>query len=213
MVSDLRLARGDDVTATTEVRRSRFLTVLRRIDDEGDARRLVADARGRYPDARHHCSAFVVEVPGANRVERSSDDGEPAGTAGMPMLETLRGSGLSDVGAVVVRYFGGVKLGTGGLVRAYSDAVQRALEVAPVVSLERLGLWEVDLPHAAAGRIEAELHARGVSVYDVAHGASAVRLTLAADDGEALTSLLASLTSGAAAPRPAGTTVVEHPVR
>lgn len=209
-MSDLRLARGDDVTATTEVRRSRFVTLLRRADDEAAARRLVADARSRYPDARHHCSAFIIDVPGANPVERSSDDGEPAGTAGMPMLEALRGSGLGDVAAVVVRYFGGVKLGTGGLVRAYSEAVRAALDVAPVVSLERLGLWEVDLPHADAGRVEAELHARGVNVHDTVHGAAGVRLTLATDDGAAVASLLASLTSGAATPRAAGATVVEH---
>ncbi|MPV38317.1 DUF1949 domain-containing protein [Georgenia subflava] len=207
----MRLARGADVRAEIEVRRSRFLTLLRRVDDEDAARALVADARSRYPDARHHCSAFVVDVAGANPVERSSDDGEPAGTAGMPMLEVLRGSGMSDVAAVVVRWFGGVKLGTGGLVRAYSDAVQAALDVAPVVRLERLDLWEVDLEHADAGRIEAELHGRGLTVQDVAYAATGVRVTVATDDGDALVSLLATLTSGAASPRRVGTTVVEHP--
>ncbi|GAA1622627.1 IMPACT family protein [Georgenia ruanii] len=210
-MSDLRLARGADVIVETEVRRSRFITLLRRIDDEPAARALVADARGRYPDARHHCSAFIVEVEGANPVERSSDDGEPAGTAGMPMLEVLRGSGLTDVAAVVVRYFGGIKLGTGGLVRAYSEAVRAALAAAPTVRLERLGLWEVDLPHADAGRVEAELHGRGVPVQDVAYAPAAVRLTLASDDGPGLGALLAALTAGSASPRPAGSTVVEHP--
>lgn len=210
-MSDLRLARGVDAVAETEVRRSRFLTTLRRVDDEGGARTLVTEARRQYPDARHHCSAFVVEVAGANRVERSSDDGEPAGTAGMPMLEVLRGSGLTDVAAVVVRYFGGVRLGTGGLVRAYGDAVHAALANARRVRLERLELWRVDLPHADAGRVEAELHARGVTVHDVEYGAAA-RLTLATGDGPSLTALLAALTGGAAAPVRAGETVVEHPL-
>src|SRR5690606_5623750 len=114
------LSRGVTTTTELEIRRSRFITWLRRAEDEEAARDLVEEARHTYPDARHHCSAFVVRVPGANLVERSSDDGEPAGTAGMPMLEVLRGSGLVDVSAVVIRYFGGVKLGTGGLVRAYS---------------------------------------------------------------------------------------------
>lgn len=211
-MSDLRLARGVDVTSEIEVRHSRFLTVLRRVDDEDGARALVAEARHRWPDARHHCSAFIVEVPGANRTERSSDDGEPAGTAGMPMLEVLRGSGLTDLAAVVVRYFGGIKLGTGGLVRAYTDAVRSALHAAPTVRLERLELWQVDLPHADAGRTEAELHARGVTVADVAYGAAAVRLTLATGDGAALVALLAALTGGTARPVAAGTTVVEHPL-
>src|SRR5690606_28642128 len=79
------------------------------------------------------CSAFVVSTTGANPVMRSADDGEPPGTAGMPMLDVLRASGLCDVVAVVVRYFGGTKLGTGGLVRAYSDAVRAALERTPTV--------------------------------------------------------------------------------
>lgn len=204
------LARGT-ISTELEVRRSRFITWLRRADDEAAARALVTDARAQFPDARHHCSAFVVRVPGANLVMRSSDDGEPAGTAGMPMLEVLRGSGLVDVAAVVVRYFGGVKLGTGGLVRAYSDAVRGALEDAPLVELRRLGLWKVLLPHADAGRVEAELRARGVLVHDVAYGPR-VRLTLASDDDDALRSLLASLTGGSAQVVAAGETTTESRV-
>jgi len=209
-VSDLRPARGTDVHTETEVRRSRFITLLRRADSEEEARALVTEARSRYPDARHHCSAFVVDVPGANRVERSSDDGEPAGTAGMPMLEVLRGSGLTNVVAVVVRYFGGTKLGTGGLVRAYSEAVQGALAVTPRVRAETLGLWAVHVGHADAGRLEAELHARGVEVADVRYDAAGVRLTLAAADGEELAGTVAALTAGTAALVAAGETVVEQ---
>ncbi|WP_043496949.1 YigZ family protein [Georgenia sp. SUBG003] len=209
-MSDLRPARGTDVRAETEVRRSRFVALLRRADDEDEARALVADARAAFPDARHHCSAFRVDVPGSNRVERSSDDGEPAGTAGMPMLEVLRGSGLTNVAAVVVRYFGGTRLGTGGLVRAYSEAVQGALAVTPRVRVEIVGLWTVDVGHADAGRVEAELHARGMTVTDVAYGARTVRLTLAAADGDRLVGVVASLTAGRAIPAPTGTAVVEH---
>jgi uncharacterized YigZ family protein len=209
-MSDLRPARGTDVCTETEVRRSRFITLVRRTDSEDEARAVVTEARAVFPDARHHCSAFVVDVPGANRVERSSDDGEPAGTAGMPMLEVLRGSGLTDVTAVVVRYFGGVKLGTGGLVRAYSEAVQGALAVTPRVRAQRLGLWSVDVGHADAGRVEAELHARGVTVTDVTYGADGVRLTLAAADGAELSGTVAALTAGAVRPTPAGETVIEH---
>ena len=116
-------ARGSLTTGEIEIKRSRFITWIGRADDGGEARDLIAMAKSEYPDARHHCSAYIHEVPGANRVERSSDDGEPSGTAGRPMLDVLVGSGLTDVAAVVIRYFGGVKLGTGGLVRAYSDAV------------------------------------------------------------------------------------------
>ena len=126
----LWLPRGFSGDTETEARRSRFLTRLARVDDEDAARAIIAEVRATYPDARHHCLAFIVDVPGAQPVERSSDDGERAGTAGMPMLEVLRGSGVSNAVAVVTRYFGGVLLGTGGLVRAYSDAVSSALAQA-----------------------------------------------------------------------------------
>lgn len=195
----------------TEVRRSRFIALVRRADSEDEARALVSEARSLYPDARHHCSAFVVDVPGASRVERSSDDGEPAGTAGMPMLEVLRGAGLTNVVAVVVRYFGGTKLGTGGLVRAYSEAVQGALAVTPRVRAETVGLWAVDVGHADAGHLEAELHVRGVEVVGVRYDADGVRFTLAAADGAELAGTVAALTRGAVAAVAAGETVVERP--
>ncbi|HSU46325.1 MAG TPA: YigZ family protein, partial [Arthrobacter sp.] len=129
------LAPGPDFRHELEVKRSRFITVLRRAGTEAEARELVADLRREFHDARHHCSAFVI---GPDRtIQRSSDDGEPAGTAGIPMLEALLKretapgvTGLSDASAVVVRYFGGVLLGAGGLVRAYSESVSAALDLA-----------------------------------------------------------------------------------
>lgn len=210
-MTDLRLVRGADVVAETEVRRSRFVAVLRRVDDEESARVLVSELRVRHPGARHHCSAFVLDVAGTSPVERSSDDGEPPGTAGMPMLEALRASGVRDVVAVVVRYFGGVKLGTGGLVRAYGDAVRAALDAAPVVTVASHELWQVVLPHADAGRVEADLHDHDVRVEHAAYEPDGVRLTLAVADGAALTTRLAALTAGAARPVLVGTTAVERP--
>ena len=102
--------------AETEVKRSRFLCRIERVESEGAARAVVDRARKEHWDARHHCSAFVLGPDGA--VQRSSDDGEPSGTAGAPTLEVLRGRALSDVVAVVTRWFGGTLLGAGGLVRA-----------------------------------------------------------------------------------------------
>ena len=198
-MGDLRLA--GDAVAEIEVRRSRFLTTLRRVDTEEAARALVAELRTHHPGARHHCSAFILDLPGTSPVERSSDDGEPAGTAGMPMLEALRTSGLRDVAAVVVRYFGGVKLGTGGLVRAYGDAVRAALAVAPVVTVVAQELWQVILPHADAGRVEADLHDHDVRVENVAYEPDGVRLT----------TRLAALTAGTARPVLVGTTAIERP--
>ncbi|HZK05444.1 MAG TPA: YigZ family protein [Actinomycetaceae bacterium] len=207
-----RPMRGSVTTREIEIRRSRFIATIAAADDEEAARAVIAEARATYPDARHHCSAFIVEVPGAQDIERSSDDGEPPGTAGRPMLEVLRGSGLTGVAAVVTRYFGGVKLGTGGLVRAYSDAVTRALEGVPRVRVEQREIRTVALPHAEAGRIRAELESRGFDVVGAAYGTEAV-FTFATADPAGLEEALAALTSGTAASKPAGRREVEVRVR
>jgi uncharacterized YigZ family protein len=139
---------------------------MRRSGDEKGARDLVAGLRKEFHDARHHCSAFVL---GPDRdVQRSSDDGEPSGTAGIPMLEALLRretapgvTDLSDVTVVVVRYFGGILLGAGGLVRAYSESVSSALDLAPLVRRSRLRICSVEVRHSAAGRLENDLRAAG----------------------------------------------------
>ncbi|QIK72495.1 YigZ family protein [Propioniciclava coleopterorum] len=183
------LPRGFEARTETEVKRSRFLATVARVDDEAQARDVIALVRAEFPDARHHCQAFVVDVPDAQPIERSSDDGEPAGTAGMPMLEVLRGAALGNVVAVVTRYFGGTLLGTGGLVRAYSDAVSSALAGAPRVRPERRLLWGVDVPAAEAGRVQGALLNRGIDVLDAAW-AESVRLTLAVADPDAVLPIL-----------------------
>ncbi|WP_107764784.1 YigZ family protein [Nocardioides terrigena] len=191
MTSYLTLAR--DATAEVEVKRSRFLCTLRRVDDEDAARAVVAELRAQHWDARHHCSAFVIGP--RSELQRSSDDGEPAGTAGAPMLEVLRGAGVSDVAAVVTRWFGGTLLGAGGLVRAYGDAVRGALVEAG--TRRRVLLTELALVvgHTDAGRIESELRTRGVEVLDVEYAAT-VRLLLGSTDPTVVEAHVAALTSG-----------------
>jgi uncharacterized YigZ family protein len=149
-------------SAEIVVSRSRFLCDVVRVEDEISARGVIEQARKEHWDARHHCSAFILG-PDRN-VERSNDDGEPPGTGGSPMLEVLRGRQLSDVVAVVTRWFGGTLLGTGGLSRAYADAVRAALEVTTVVQRVEQELCEVTVDLAAAGRLEHELRSRGTKV-------------------------------------------------
>jgi len=187
-----------DAEASIEVKRSRFVCTLRRVEDEAAARALVDVLRKEHWDARHHCSAFVLGVPPMS-VERSSDDGEPAGTAGAPMLEVLRGRGVSDVAAVVSRWFGGTLLGAGGLARAYAEAVRAALDVAGTLSRTLVREHLVLLEHAAAGRVETELRARGVEVLGATYG-SQVELLLAVPPEEEgrLAATLAELTGGTA---------------
>ena len=218
--SPLTLAQGDQPEIDLVLKRSHFLARAARADFEEEARAFIAVVRGDHPDARHHCSAYTVPSPGALPIERSNDDGEPPGTAGRPMLETLRAADLTATAVVVTRYFGGVLLGTGGLVRAYSEATARALAAAKRVRLTTRHLWDVRLPVADAGRIEAELRAacgRGehdLTVEETVWGATHAVLLLAtgSPDAARITELLAAMTAGSAAPRSAGRRVVELPV-
>ena len=134
------------------IKKSRFLAHIAPVASIEDAERVIAEVRKRAWDARHNCTAMVTGLLGDQA--RSSDDGEPSGTAGVPMLEVLRKRELTDVVAVVTRYFGGVKLGAGGLIRAYSSAVSEALDVAPLLRRESLTQVTLDVPHADAGRFD-----------------------------------------------------------
>lgn len=188
---------GRSASAELEVKRSRFLCTVERVADEDAARALVDRLRREHRDARHHCSAFVIGPPPLP-VERASDDGEPAGTAGAPMLEVLRGRGLSDVAAVVTRWFGGTLLGTGGLARAYADAVRLGLDAAGVVHRTLVVEHQVVLDHAQAAAVESALRSRGITVLDAAY-AERVTLRLGAAPDVALDALVAELTAGASA--------------
>lgn len=197
-----------DGTAEIEVKRSRFLATLTRVGTEEEARAAVDAARRAHWDARHHCSAFVLGADGS--VQRSSDDGEPAGTAGAPMLEVLRGREVSDVVAVVTRWFGGVLLGAGGLVRAYGDAVRTALDEVGVLERRLLTECELLLSHAEAARVETELRARGVAVLDVRYDAE-VALRVGVDDRAVLDGVVAELTGGTVGTREVGQRWIDVP--
>lgn len=150
---------GGEATAEIVVLRSRFLATVRRVEDEDAARAMIAEIRTRHPDARHHCTAFVLGADG--HLRRTNDDGEPSGTAGRPMLDVLAGRGLTDVVAVVTRWFGGTLLGTGGLTRAYGDAVAAALDVAGHRDRELWTLTRVRAAPADAGALENRLRQIG----------------------------------------------------
>lgn len=197
------LAPGPDVVVETEIKHSRFLAALRRVETTEDALSFVEEQRRLYPDARHHCWAFVVGADNADRAERSSDDGEPGGTAGVPMLQVLHHRDLVDVAVVVTRWFGGIKLGAGGLVRAYSGAVATALDTAKLVERRKQEKFTLAVGHAEAGRVESELRTRGVSILDVAY-AERVVFTVAGPERSELEGWVAASTAGAGELEPAG---------
>jgi uncharacterized YigZ family protein len=180
-----------------EIRRSRFLCALAPVNSEEAAREVIAARRRAEPGARHHCHAFVLGADG--RTRRSSDDGEPAGTAGTPMLEVLRRRELTNTVAVVTRYFGGVLLGTGGLIRAYGQAVAEAADLVGVVETRRLELVEVTVGYGRAGRLESDLRASKYLVGDARYDEAArFEVGVLAADLPVFHSWIADLTGGAA---------------
>ena len=196
-----------------EIKRSHFLGLAARTTSEAQAREFIASRRALYPDARHHCSAFIIANPGATPTERSNDDGEPSGTAGKPMLEVLRGSQIFDVTVVVTRYFGGTLLGTGGLVRAYSQATTQALEQLSLCRRSQQYLWQLRAPVAEAGRIEAELRAGGANIVQTRWESQAtIELASAVANPSELAALVANVTRGQGQLEAAGTKILELPL-
>lgn len=197
-------------SAEIEVRRSRFVCDVERVETEEAAREFIEAVRSGSREARHHCTAFILGPDGA--IQRSNDDGEPSGTAGAPMLEVLRGRGVSDVVAVVTRWFGGVLLGTGGLIRAYGDAVSAGLDAASLVTRELRVEALVEVNHADGPRVENALRGHpGTTVITVDYLATGVRIIAGVEpDGfDELAGFVASLTSGAAAVTAGATTWVD----
>ena len=196
-----------------EIKRSHFLGLAARTTSEAQAREFIASRRALYPDARHHCSAFIIANPGATPTERSNDDGEPSGTAGKPMLEVVRGSQIFDVTVVVTRYFGGTLLGTGGLVRAYSQATTQALEQLSLCRRSQQYLWQLHAPVGEAGRIEAELRAGGANIVQTRWESQAtIELASAVANPTELAALVANVTRGQGRLEAAGTKILELPL-
>lgn len=216
--------RASPVIHRIEVRNSQFIACLSRVETEEAAREFIESVRREHRQARHVCTAFVLGD--RQQTRRSNDDGEPAGTAGAPILEALTRRettsssvhrlpagapevrDLSDVCAAVVRYFGGVKLGAGGLVRAYSESVSSALDSVRLVRRERMRIWRIQAEPGRAGLWENEFRAADWTVDSVDYGTRDVTLTLALPDTEEaaarLESQVAALSGGQVRPQPAG---------
>lgn len=160
----------------TEVRKSRFICSADRAASEADARSFVESIRREFWDANHQCVARVIGERG--RLQRSNDDGEPAGTAGAPMLSVLRRRQLTDTVVVVTRYFGGIKLEAGGLIRAYGQAVAEALDNIGTVERRTLSGVSVRIGHDDAGRFEHAIRSADHALPNVTYDACDVTFTL-----------------------------------
>lgn len=188
---------GRDGVAEIAESGSRFRCTLARVSDEEGARSVLEQVRKQTWGARHHCTAFVVGPERA--IEGSSDGGEPHGTAGAPMLELLRGRELTDVVAVVSRWFGGTLLGTGGLARAYAGATRAALDEVGVLERVLQDLCEVEVDIAAVGQLEHALRSRGARVLGVEYtGEASLRFAIPPVARGVAEEIVAELTSGSA---------------
>lgn len=147
-------------------KKSRFIATVRAVHSEQEAADFIEEMKKKYWDARHNCSAFVL---GDGTVTRCSDDGEPSGTAGRPMLEVLLGENLSDVCVVVTRYFGGVLLGTGGLVRAYQGAVKEGLAGCGLAERKKGFHYLLTTDYTGFGKIQYMMENEGIPCLHVTY--------------------------------------------
>ena len=140
-----------NIVDETVIEKSRFICTLKKVDGEDEAKAFVSEIKQKYPDATHNCYAYIADQGGF--YVKFSDDGEPQGTAGLPMLETLKVKNLKKVAVVVTRYFGGIKLGTGGLARAYSGCVNKAVELAGIIESVYSSLLKVEVSYSLYPKI------------------------------------------------------------
>ncbi|MDD2958773.1 MAG: YigZ family protein [Lachnospiraceae bacterium] len=173
-------------------KKSRFIATVRPVNSEEEALEFIAELKKKYWNASHNCSAFVVGEK--QELQRCSDDGEPQGTAGRPMLEVLLGTELHNAAVVVTRYFGGTLLGTGGLVRAYSKAVQEGLKNSRIIEKKSGFLLKIRTDYNGIGKIQYLLGQRGLTITNSEYTDSVTVETLVPEDE--LTGLKEAVTEG-----------------
>jgi uncharacterized YigZ family protein len=178
-------------------RRSRFVTALAHAPDARAAHAFIESVRQEHPDATHHCWAFVAGRPGSTRSVGMSDAGEPPGTAGRPMLTVLLHSGVGEVVAVCSRWFGGTKLGTGGLARAYAESVKLALATLPTEEKVRRVSVQVVVGYAAVDALQRALGELDGVTEEESYGAEVrYRVALPESRVEELVRVVARITAG-----------------
>lgn len=194
----------EDVVNETEIKKSRFICYLHKCNDIAEAREFFKLIRKMHPDATHVCTAAVCSHNAA-----SNDDGEPAGTAGRPMLDVLQRQNIEDAAAAVVRYFGGTLLGKGGLVRAYSGSVIEALNKAVLCESKEVFLYQVEFDYSLAGKIDQLIYSKGLSLADSGYDE---KVTYVIESDYDITPDVLEATSGKAVPELIGSEIKDYPV-
>ena len=175
-------------------KKSKFIANVRPVDNEADALEYLAAMRRQYSDARHNVYAYVIDE---NNIFRYSDDGEPGGTAGMPVLDAIRKAGIVDVIVVVTRYFGGTLLGTGGLVHTYSSSATSGLDAAKVIIREKCNIVDVTVDYTLVGKIQYMLGSDGYDTEDVIYENEVTfKVVCSLDDTDNFINKVTDLTNG-----------------
>ncbi|WP_030300218.1 YigZ family protein [Streptomyces katrae] len=197
MKSDQYVTVAREGVHESEINRSRFLCSLAPAATEQEAQEFIARIRKEHATATHNCFAYVIGADAS--VQKASDDGEPGGTAGVPMLQMLMRRDIRYAVAVVTRYYGGVKLGAGGLIRAYGGVVGEALDELGTLTRRRYRLATVTVDHQRAGKTQNDLRSTGRTVVDLRYGAAVeIEVALPEADLPAFEAWLADSTAGSA---------------
>lgn len=179
------------------IKKSRFIGHIKPVQHEDEAIAFIDEIKKRHYNATHNCSAYMIGE--RDEIQKQSDDGEPSGTAGKPILEVIRNQGLKNVAIVVTRYFGGIMLGAGGLIRAYTDGAVAAIEAGEAITRVLHREVFVELEYTWLGKVENELRSRGVRTGDTAFADKVTLLCLPLDaEAEAFNNWMIDLTQGQA---------------
>ena len=192
-----------EVISEIEIKKSKFFGILSPASSIEEAKEILSDVRKRYPNATHYCTAMIFD-----NVQRSNDDGEPSGTAGLPMLECLRHKDLNNVVMIVVRYFGGTLLGTGGLVKAYQQSTLAAIEKAVLTLPVEAGLYTVSVSYDLINRMEMLLR-KEAEIRDRQYDENVTFTYLSEKD---LTRQIQEISNGSARPELIENVIIEKPV-
>ncbi|WP_297964370.1 YigZ family protein [uncultured Anaerovibrio sp.] len=186
---------ADFGTSYYEIQKSKFYTYTAHVEDEAAAREFVQRIKKKHFDARHNCSAWILGHDSSQ--QKSNDDGEPGGTAGNPILEAIKQHGLTNIVVVVTRYFGGIKLGAGGLIRAYNHSASLGIEATPQVEVKPFSRVAVDLDYTMLGTVENWVRSNNVRTEETEYTDRVkVNLLIEPNDVEAVQRELVDLTSG-----------------
>ncbi|MBQ8882597.1 MAG: YigZ family protein [Clostridia bacterium] len=183
----------ESATVTADIKRSEFITEIRRVRSEEELFAELGKLKKQYSDATHICYGAIFDKTGNSA--RFSDDGEPGGTAGAPIMDALKNSGLKETLVAVVRYFGGIKLGAGGLVRAYSQSASEGIKAVNKISCALCDIYSLDLDFSRAKKAPVFFEKNGIEVVGVEYGQS-VKYDLAVSSGRSIDELISQFVSG-----------------